>query len=104
MFCSAQWSDSGHELGSALDELAIVYSGLAHPCFWQCSESRFTGNLPVHDAPPICINLKLVLLHQIGIELGYLFNREPTLGLYLKKQPDGSLVTEVTCESRLPIS
>ena len=31
----------------------IVYSGFAHFCFWQCSESMFTGSLPVHEAPPI---------------------------------------------------
>jgi hypothetical protein len=31
----------------------IVYSGFSHFCFWQCSESIFTGNFPVHDAPPI---------------------------------------------------
>ena len=31
----------------------IVYSGFAHFCFWQCSESMLTGSLPVHDAPPI---------------------------------------------------
>lgn len=33
--------------------LTIVYSGFSHFCFWQCSESRFTGSLPVQDAPPI---------------------------------------------------
>lgn len=31
----------------------IVYSGFSHLCFWQCSDSIFTGNFPVHDAPPI---------------------------------------------------
>ena len=43
-------------------ELAIVYSGLAHRCFWQCSESMFTGNLPVHDAPPIYRNPESVFV------------------------------------------
>lgn len=30
-----------------------MYSGFSHLCFWQCSESIFTGSFPVHDAPPI---------------------------------------------------
>jgi len=33
--------------------LTMVYSGFSHFCFWQCSESIFTGSFPVHDAPPI---------------------------------------------------
>ena len=49
-------------------ELAIVYSGLAHRCFWQCSESMFTGNLPVHDAPPIYDYQESVLLPMETIE------------------------------------
>lgn len=31
----------------------MLYSGFSHFCFWQCSDSILTGNLPVHDAPPI---------------------------------------------------
>ena len=31
----------------------MVYSGFSHFCFWQCSDSRLTGSLPVHEAPPI---------------------------------------------------
>ena len=52
-----------------LETLAMEYSGLAHSCFWQCSERRFTGNLPVHDAPPIYMKSKLVVLHEVGGEL-----------------------------------
>ncbi len=35
----------------------IVYSGFSHFCFWQCSDSRLTGSLPVHDAPPISVRV-----------------------------------------------
>lgn len=31
----------------------MLYSGFSHFCFWQCSDSILTGNLPVHDAPPM---------------------------------------------------
>ena len=74
-FCSAQTSESGHELVVELEGPAIVYSGFAHRCFWQCSESRFTGNLPVHDAPPIYMKLKLALLLEMKFELRMVLRR-----------------------------
>jgi hypothetical protein len=52
MFSSAYRLSNGSykELGI---KHTIVYSGFSHFCFWQCSDSRLTGNLPVHEAPPI---------------------------------------------------
>ena len=40
--------------------ITMLYSGFSHFCFWQCSDNRLTGSLPVHEWPPmICLTVGL---------------------------------------------